>query len=85
VSGTIPFRCAAFAIASRRSGGLLRQDQWLVDVRGIGWDDILSTPKTQDQYEEAAFRRLAALSGWRLVNVVAAGEKVRRLYFEKVG
>jgi hypothetical protein len=78
-----PFNCAAFSIVSRKSIGLSRGERWLVDFTSPGWEDISKGVLKPAMYEEDEFRRLAALDGWRLVNVVPAAEKERRLYYER--
>ena len=79
---SIPFRCAAFSITSRKSGGFIRKERWLVEVRDLDRDAVSSTHR-HDKYDEDDFRGLAALSGWRLVNIVPASDNERWLYFVK--
>jgi hypothetical protein len=80
-----PFECAAFSITARRYERGGRDLGWFVDVQGIDWDTLFSLPRRKgDHYEESAFRQVAALSGWRLTNVVPAGANQRRLYYERI-
>jgi hypothetical protein len=78
-----PFRCVEFSIASRRSGGFIRKSRWLVDVRGIDWHERFSGPNAPRYADEEAFRRLAALSGWRLMKVVPVNARERRLFYKQ--
>ena len=78
-----PFRCAAFSITSCKSGRLFGEPRWRIDVRGLDWGAMFAPHNRQDSYDEDAFRRIAALSGWRLVKVVPANRNVRRLYYER--
>lgn len=83
MSQSTPFHCAAFSITARRRGGFGRAPRWEVDACSVQWDDIFVVPNGHDRYDEAEFRRLAALSGWRLVRIVPAGDHARRLYFAR--
>ena len=80
-----PFHCAAFSILSRRSTRRGHEPEWLLDTSGIDWGEMFDLPNQQaTTYEEAAFRRVATLSGWTLTNVVPATDHERRLYFERI-
>jgi hypothetical protein len=57
----------------------------VVTSKRIVWDDTVVGPNRQEGYDEDALRKLAALCGWRLLKVVRANDKERRLYFEKTG
>ena len=79
-----PFNCAAFSIVSRKSIGGSQGERWLVDFTSPEWEDISKGVLKRAKYDEDEFRRLAALEGWRLVNIVLASGKERRLYYERV-
>jgi hypothetical protein len=83
MSPPAPFHCVAFSITARKRGGFRRRAQWQVDAGSVVWDDLFVVPNGRDRYDEDEFRRLAALSGWRLVRIVTAGGNERRLYFTR--
>jgi hypothetical protein len=80
---TAPFQCVAFSVTSRKRRRFWHRETWQVDAKSINWDDIFAVPQEQDSYDEAEFRSLAALNGWRLILVVPARDKARRLYFRR--
>ncbi|HEY7063496.1 MAG TPA: hypothetical protein VII06_18600 [Chloroflexota bacterium] len=80
--GAPPFRCAAFSITSKANGSA-SHERWLVNPNGMDWDGMFSVPRSPGEYEEEAFRKVAAESGWRLVKTVLAGQRQRRLYYER--
>jgi hypothetical protein len=80
-----PFHCAAFSILSRRSIRRGHEPEWLLDTSGIDWGPMFDLPNQRAAtYEEAAFRKVAALSGWTLTNVVRVTDRERWLYFERI-
>jgi hypothetical protein len=79
----VPFVCAGFAVVARQRRHSRAAAGWLVRTRDLDWDDLFPTPSRAEEYSEAAFRRIAALNGWRLTQIVPVGERERWLYFEK--
>jgi hypothetical protein len=74
----------AFSVTSCKRGGFLREETWQVTGNSVHWADIFTIPSGHDRYDEGAFRRLAALNGWRLIQVVPVNARERRLYFRRI-